>query len=39
MRIRALVILVAICFSANAVARDKLPKVDNKPLVLGPVVI
>jgi hypothetical protein len=31
---RALVILVAICFSANAFARDKLPKVGNKPLVL-----
>ena len=34
MTIRALVILVAICFSANAFARDKLPKVGNKPLVL-----
>jgi hypothetical protein len=34
MTIRALVILVAICFSANAFAKDKLPKVDNKPLVL-----
>ena len=34
MTIRALVILVAICFSANAFARDKPPKVGNKPLVL-----
>ena len=34
MTIRALVILVAICFSANAFAKDKLPKVGNKPLVL-----
>ncbi len=33
MTIRALVILVAICFSANAFAKDKLPKVGNKPLV------
>ncbi len=33
MTIRALVILVAICFSANAFARDK-SKVGNKPLVL-----
>jgi len=31
---RALVILVAICFSANALTKDKLPKVGNKPLVL-----
>ena len=31
---KALVILVAICFSANAFARDKPPKVGNKPLVL-----
>ena len=31
---KALVILVAICFSANAFAKDKLPKVGNKPLVL-----
>ena len=34
MTIRALVILVAICFSANAFAKDKPPKVGNKPLVL-----
>ena len=34
MTIRAPVILVAICFSANAFAKDKLPKVGNKPLVL-----
>jgi hypothetical protein len=34
MIIRALVIIVAICFSANAFARDKPPKVGNKPLVL-----
>ena len=34
MTIRALVILVAVCFSANAFARDKPPKVGNKPLVL-----
>ena len=34
MTIRALVILVAICFSANAFARDKPAKVGNKPLVL-----
>jgi hypothetical protein len=34
MTIRALVILVVICFSANAFAKDKLPKVGNKPLVL-----
>ena len=34
MTIRALVSLVAICFSANAFAKDKLPKVGNKPLVL-----
>jgi len=33
MTIRALVILVAICFSANAFAKDKLPKVGNKLLV------
>ena len=33
MTMRALVILVAICFSANAFAKDKLPKVGNKPLV------
>jgi hypothetical protein len=33
MTIRAMVILVAICFSANAFARDKPPKVGNKPLV------
>ena len=33
MTIRAMVILVAICFSANALAKDKLPKVGNKPLV------
>ena len=32
MIIRALAILVAICFSANAFAKDKPPK--NKPLVL-----
>ena len=30
---KALVILVAICFSANAFAKDKLPKVGNKTLV------
>jgi len=30
---KALVILVAICFSANALAKDKLPKVGNKTLV------
>ena len=30
---KALVILVAICFSVNAFAQDKLPKVGNKPLV------
>jgi hypothetical protein len=29
-----MVIVVAICFSANAFAKDKLPKVGNKPLVL-----
>ena len=34
MTMKALVILVAICFSANALARDKPPKVGNKPLVL-----
>ena len=34
MTIRALVSLVAICFSANAFAKDKPPKVGNKPLVL-----
>ena len=34
MTIRALAILVAICFSANAFARDKPPKVGNIPLVL-----
>ena len=34
MTIRAMVILVAICFSANAFAKDKLPKVGDKPLVL-----
>jgi hypothetical protein len=34
MTIRAMVILVAICFSANAFARDKPAKVGNKPLVL-----
>ena len=33
MTMRWLVILVAICFSANAFAKDKLPKVGNKPLV------
>jgi hypothetical protein len=33
MTMKALVILVAICFSANAFAKDKLPKVGNKPLV------
>src|SRR3981189_3951574 len=31
---RWLVILFAICFSANAFAKDKPPKVGNKPLVL-----
>jgi hypothetical protein len=34
MTMKALVILVAICFSANAFAKDKPPKVGNKPLVL-----
>jgi hypothetical protein len=33
MTMRWLVILVAICFSANALAKDKLPKVGKKPLV------
>jgi hypothetical protein len=33
MTIRALVIVVAICLSANALAKDKLPKVGNKTLV------
>jgi hypothetical protein len=33
MTVRALVILLAICFSANAFARDAaLPKVGNKPV-------
>ena len=32
MTMRCLVILVAICFSANALAKDKLPKVGNKTL-------
>jgi hypothetical protein len=34
MTIRALVILIAICFSANAFAKDKLPMIGHKPLVL-----
>jgi len=34
MTMKVLLILVAICFSANAFAKDKLPKVGNKPLVL-----
>jgi hypothetical protein len=30
---KALLILLAICFSANALAQDAAPKVGNKPLV------
>jgi hypothetical protein len=32
MTMKALLILIAICFSANAVAQDAPPKVGNKPL-------
>ena len=33
MTMRSLLILFAICFSANAFAQDRSPKVGNKPLV------
>ncbi len=33
MTMRSLLILFAICFSANALAQDASPKVGNKPLV------